>query len=205
MTDKPPIFKDIFGSIWPQMPIVFHKHYANHGFCNDVTIVQGLMNIEMVWYLRIFAPIFLLSKTLVPYVGENIPTIVRFESEQESNAFWFDRSFHFSGRKPFHFRSKMMPISGAKVIEFTKSGIGWNAAYEFIDGRVVLHHLGYVFTLFGKTFKVPIEWIFGKSTAWEEAIDNENFHMYMEIRHFLFGKIYGYSGVFKIIEVPYYD
>lgn len=197
-----PIFEEIFGEKWQSMPIVFHKHYANRPYCNDITKTIGIMNIEMVGLLKVFAPIFGFMKTLVPYAGKAIECKVNFESEAASNAFWFHREFHFPNHKPYLFRSKLLPQGRNKVIEYTKSGIGWVASYDFSENQVRLSHLGYIFNIFGQDIKLPLEWIFGESTAWEEAIDENRFRMKMEIRHQIFGIVYGYEGEFTVIGLP---
>jgi len=198
----PPTFADIFGESWSSMPCVFHKHYANRPYSTDVTKTVGLMKIEMSRTLRLLAPLFGLTKTLVPFTGEDIRCEVNFESEINSRAFWFNRVFHFPNRKPYVFRSKLVPIGENRVIEYTKSGIGWVATYEFAKEQVRLHHIGYVISILGQDFKLPLEWVFGKSTAFEEAVDENSFGMKMEIRHPVFGKIYGYEGRFSVIELP---
>lgn len=202
MTQNTPIFASIFGESWPSMPLVFHKHYANRPYCNDVTKTIGIMDIEMAWFLKILAPLFAFTQTLVPFAEQAIRCNVNFESETTSNAFWFNRQFYFPNRKPYLFKSKLVPQNGNKVIEYTKSGIGWIATYEFTDGLVKLNHLGYIFTIFGQELSLPLELIFGKSTAWEEAIDENRFRMKMEIRHPIFGMFYGYSGEFTVVELP---
>lgn len=202
MSQKDPIFATIFGENWANMPKVFHKHYANRGYSEDVTIVEGLMDVYIAPILRPFGWVLALTRTLVPINAQNIPVIVRFLSEPNSNAFWFDRVFKPKGKSSIGFKSRLMPIGDNRVIEYTKSGLAWKAAYEFVDNRVVLHHHGYVLRIFGLNLHLPLDWLFGQSTAFEEAIDDNSFRMYMQIKHWLFGKLYSYEGVFNIVKVP---
>ena len=202
MSTSKPIFASIFGDKWANMPKVFHKHYANRGFCEDVTIVEGLMDIYIAPVLRPFAWIFALTGTLVPINAKNVAVKVRFLSEPNSSAFWFDRVFEPKGKKAIEFKSRLLPIGNNRVIEYTKSGLGWKAAYEFSEDRVILHHHGYILRILGKDLHLPLDWLLGQSTAYEEAIDENNFRMYMQIKHWLFGTLYSYQGVFKIVKVP---
>lgn len=201
MSNHQPIFSSIFGKAWEKLPAVFLKHYANRPFSDDVVVVEGTMAVEMSWLASLFAPLLRLSGALVPIAGRDIPVTVTFRSEADSQAFCFDREFRFPGRKPYHFRSVMIPAGGNEVTEWMPIGLGWRAAFSFAEGRVRLDHRGYALRFFGKAIPMPLEWLLGRGDAWECAIDEATFSMAMTIRHRLFGKIYGYSGTFRIGEI----
>jgi hypothetical protein len=93
------------------------------------------------------------------------------------------------------------PSQGAELVEILPTGIGWHARYSVDGGKVRIEHRGYGINMFGRSFRLPLEWIFGRGAAEEEAIDAQSFHMAMEIVHPLFGKIYGYRGTFEITSV----
>lgn len=175
-----------------------HKHYANRGYTSDRVTVDGLMKVETSLLARLLAPLMRLTGALAPYAGENVPVTVHFDSEKESDAFCFDRIFHYPNRKPYHFRSRMLPCGDNEIIEFMPLGIGWHAAYSFDGHKILMKHLGYKFKAFGKTFPLPLEFVLGRGYAEEEAISENEFRMYMDIRHPLFGKVYAYSGEFRI-------
>lgn len=193
-----PIFKNIFGNDWEAMPKVFHKHYANRPYCNDIHTAHGTMNIEMAWFMKPFAPLLALMGTLVAKAGQNIKTEVNFISQENSNVFIFDRRIYFDDAKPLIFYSKLQPFKGNEVIEWTKSGIGWHCCFTFENGMVFLRHKSYRIKMFGKAIKIPIEIFMGEGFAFEKAISDDEFEMMMEIRHKIFGKIYGYSGRFNV-------
>lgn len=195
------IFQPIFGEQWQNLPPVMHKHYANHSHSNDVVTVEGVMKIEVSLFAKILSPLFRLAGALVPYSGNNIPVTVHFRSEYYSSAFCFDRIFNFPNRKPCHFRSKMFPVGGNEVVEFMPIGIGWRAGYRWDGQKILIEHCGYKIKLFGKLISLPLELLLGKGFAWEEAVNDNSFRMYMEIRHLLFGKIYAYSGEFAVKEM----
>jgi hypothetical protein len=94
-----------------------------------------------------------------------------------------------------------VPIGGAELIEWMGIGIGWRAVIGHEDGRVMLRHRGYALSFFGRTLPLPLAWIIGRGEAFEEALDARTFRMAMSINHRLFGKVYGYSGTFRIGEV----
>jgi Domain of unknown function (DUF4166) len=198
---KSPIFQSIFGSQWALLPAVFKKHYANRGYSLDRVSVYGHLRVEMSLLAKILSPFMRLTGLLAPYFASHIPVHVHFESEKTSNAFCFNRIFYYPNQKPYSFRSRMVPIGGADVIEHMSMGLGWKARYTFKDGKVILEHLGYTVTLFGKTFNVPLEMFLGKGYAEEEALSENRFRMFMWVRHPIFGQFYAYRGDFKIVNI----
>ena len=197
MGKNQPIFEKIFGNDWQEMPTIFKKHYQNRAYSNDITQAKGVMNVSIASILRPLAPFFSFTQTLISQEGNNIEVLVKFKSDENDNCFRFERVFHFPN-KIRYFNSKMEPINNNLIIEWTKSGIGWGCKFEYKDKQILLLHRGYFIKLFGKPIRLPIEFIIGCGWAHEHVIDDNNFEMYMEIKHFLFGKIYSYSGSFYI-------
>jgi hypothetical protein len=200
MSERHPIFQNIFGAGWDQLSPVFRQHYANRPFSRDVVVVEGVMDVDLSGMARLFAPLLCITGALVPFAGHDIPVTVTFRSEPESSTFHFDREFRFPGCKPYHFRSAMVPVGGHEVIEWMAIGFGWRAAFSYAEGQVRLDHRGYALRCFGKVIPMPVEWLFGRGEAWERAIDDTRFAMEMTIRHRFFGRLYGYSGTFRIVE-----
>jgi len=201
LTGQAPIFRSIFGNAWSKLSPVFLKHYANRPFSRDVVVAEGTMAVELSWLTRLLAPLLRLSGALVPIEGRDIPVTVSYRSEAGSEAFRFDREFRFPGREAYHFRSAMAPVGGNEVIEWMAIGLGWRAAFSYVDDQVRLKHRGYALRVLGKVIPVPLEILFGRGEAWEQALDESTFRMAMTIRHRLFGKVYGYSGTFRITEM----
>ncbi len=196
-----PIFKAIFGEQWEHLPPVIHKHYANRPFSSDIVTVQGSMDVYISRFIRLLSPLLYITGALVPYAGKNIPVTVHFLSDQKTNHYIFDRIFHFPGKPPYHFRSRMIPASHGEIIEYMPIGIGWNAHYRFDGQKVLLEHRGYTLKWFSKHIRIPLEWFLGKGYAEEEALSDNQFRMVMSIRHPLIGKVYEYKGLFSITSM----
>jgi len=196
-----PIFKSIFTDNWEKLPEVMRKHYANRSYSSDIVVVEGKMNIRFNKMIRFIAPVLSSLGVLVPYEGKEIPTTVRFLSNPENNSLVFERTFHFPRKKPFVFRSKMFPVGGNEMIEFTKSNVGWHCAFVYENGKVKLLHRGYVFRLFGWNIPMPFSFFLGESYAEEIPETKNRFSMLMQITHPLWGKIYEYSGTFTILKI----
>ena len=192
-----PIFEKVFGDDWDNMPIIFKKHYQNRPYSNDITNTKGVMNIYIAPILQPIAPFLALTQTLIAKKGDNIDVLVKFKSGENDEYFRFEREFAFPD-KTRRFYSTMERVDDKMIIEWTKSGIGWGCEFKYKDNQVSLLHRGYFMKLFGKPIRIPVELIAGRGFAYERAIDDNNFEMYMEIKHFLFGKTYSYSGTFYI-------
>lgn len=201
MITTTPIFKAIYGNQWEKLPPVLLKHYANRPYTNDVVTVKGILKVELSWFARLIAPILRITGSLIPISGENINVTVHFRSEMNSNAYCFDRILHFPGRKTYRFFSRIVPIGEDEAIEFMPVGIGWHARHYYDGEKTVMAHRGYKIKLFNKYLRIPLEPLFGKGYAEERPTDDNSFCMYMDIRHFLFGKIYSYSGEFTLESI----
>jgi hypothetical protein len=199
-TNNAPTFQPMFGEQWRHMPPVLHKRYANRPHCSDVVTVEGIMKVEISRFARFLSPLLRLAGALVPYAGENIPVVVRFRSQPNSNIYGFDRTFHFP-EKPYRFFSRMLPIRGDEFVEFMRIGIGWHASCSWNGQKVIYAHRGYAVKPFGKLIRLPLELLLGSGTAWEEPLSHDCFRMYMDLRHPLWGKIYSYSGEFAVTEM----
>ncbi len=196
-----PIFQPIFGKSWAQLPPVMHKHYANRPFSRDSVIVKGRLDIKLHWLVKMFAPLFAITKTLVPKAGSNIETVVNFASKPDSAYFCLEREFSFPDGQNYNFFSCMEPVGGNEVVEWTSSGIGWRAAYSYDGDQVILQHRGYCIKIFGRPIPLPFTLLFGRANAEERAISDIEFSMFMNITHPLFGELYSYGGTFEITEM----
>lgn len=203
MTEAPnPVFKEIFAADWDNLPRVFRRHYACRAGTDDSAACEGVMQVRASWLGQLFAPLFYFSGTLVPYTGDNVRATVRFASlrARGANGFAFDRVFYFAGKKPYRFRSVMIPSGGNAMTEYTRLGLGWRAAFVWTGQKIDMQHRGYTLTLFGKDLPFPGEFLIGRPQASETALDDDRFSMTMEITHPLWGRVLGYSGIFTMTE-----
>lgn len=192
-----PIFKPVFDKSWNDLPPVMHRHYANRPYSHDHVIVEGVLNVMCQWYLR---PLFRTFGTVPPYNEAGVPVTVHFTSEPDSEAFCFDRVFHFRNQQPFHFRSRMFRRQQNEIMEVMNHGICWHSYYEWNGIKVRLRHKGYSLRLCKINIPLPITWLIGRGDAEEIAVNDERFDMCATITHPLLGKVYEYKGQFKVIK-----
>lgn len=194
MTEQP-TFQPVFGESWDALPPVMKKHYANRPYSTDEVRVEGKLDVMCKWYLK---PIFWLLGSVPPYGGKNVPVTVRFTSEPDSNAFCFDREFRFAGRKPYHFRSRMIPMGGDEIMEVMRYGICWHCHYGWDGQKVTLRHKGYSLQLLERNIPLPITWLIGRGDADEWPVSDGSFDMCVQMKHPLLGKVYEYKGQFRV-------
>lgn len=195
-----PTFQAVFGADWEALPPVLKAHYANRPFSEDVTVVQGALDVFCRAPLSWLAPIIRLVGTIPPVSENGVPITVRFESDPETRAFHFNRRFEFSSTRPYVFHSRMIPIRGNELIEVMKFGIGWRTGFVWREDKVVLEHKGYGLKVGSFILPLPLTFLIGRGIAEERAIDETHFAMSVVIRHWLFGDVYGYAGTFELVD-----
>jgi hypothetical protein len=195
-----PLFQSIFGASWNKLPPIMRRHYANRAYRDDVVTVAGSLTIHLSFIARLLKPVFRWTATLVPYEGKDVPVTVDFVTATGSSAFRFERRFEFPGRAPYFFRSTMLPLVGNEVVEMMGCGLGWRAAYLWDGAKVILAHRGYVLRLFGMLIPIPLTLLMGRGYAEEHPISDDSFSMWTETRHPVWGRVFGYAGVFTVTK-----
>ncbi len=198
--ERQPIFQPIFGGDWPTLPTAIRKHYANRPYSNDLVAVEGTLDVTCGRIFRLLSPLLHVLGGIPPYSGRDVPVTVNFRSTADSEAFHFDRTFHFAGKTPWRFRSKMLQVRGNEVIEIMRFGIVWRLYYEWQDGKVILRHRGYGIQLIGVTIPLPLTALLGQGYAEEIPLDDDSFAMRVDISHPWWGKLYQYKGQFRITK-----
>ncbi len=192
------IFQSVFGQKWHILPDILRKRYSNSSYSNDIITVQGKLDISFPKMMYPFLHFFRLFNILVPYQGNDVPVTVNFRSMPDASILCFDRTFHFPNKKAYQFRSYMQHIKENIVVEFVLLGIGWRMKIHYEDGKVIMQHNGYIWSVFGKLIPIPLSIILGKIYAEEQLESQDSFSMLMHIIHPLFGTIFRYSGKFKL-------
>ncbi len=192
-----PIFKSIFQGSWDELPPVMLKHYANRPFCDDVSIVEGELDVMCRWYLKPFLHLF---NTVPPYTQNDVPVTVSFTSQPQNAGFGFERVFHFEGIPAVKFHSRMFHRGGSEIMELMQFGICWHSNYSWDGTNVTLTHKGYSLRIGQRNLKLPITWLIGRGDAIETPIDDNSFSMGVMLTHPILGKIYSYEGTFSVVK-----
>ena len=195
-----PTFKAVFGSAWDILPVVMKKHYANRPYGDDEVIVEGILDVMCKQPLKFMAPLMKLMGQIPTHTERGVPVTVKFQSDRDTKAFHFNRTFYFKSMKTYTFKSRMVRVKDNEIIEIMKFGLGWRMLYSWDGQKVVLAHKGYGLSLLGHIIPVPLTFILGRGYAEEIAVDDETFDMMTSITHPWWGKIYEYKGRFKVTK-----
>lgn len=195
------IFKSVFTSTWDKLPPALQKRYGNRPYSNDITTVEGKMDINFSKVMSCFMPFFKLFHVLVPYKGKNIPVIVNFRSQTDSDALYLDRKFYFPGKPPYQFNSSMHILKDSEVVERMSFGLGWRTHFHYDGKKIVMQHKGYVLQIFGLNIPLPLAVFVGIGHAEEEIIDDNSYRITMTMSHPIFGTLYSYSGSFRFTRL----
>jgi len=195
------VFKSVFGSTWDKLPPVFQKRYRNRPYSNDITTVEGKMDIHYSKMMSCLIPFFRLFRVLVPYKGRNISVKVDFCSQLDSDVVCFRRKFYFPGKPLYEFNSSMHVIKNHDVIERMSFGMSWRMHYFYDGKKVVMQHKAYVWRVFGFNIPMPLGILIGTGHAEEEMIDDNTYKVTMTMSHPLFGILYSYSGRFTFTSL----
>lgn len=198
-SSQAPIFQSVLGTGWDAMPRMMRRRYAVRPFSDDQVTVEGTLDVKRSPLARLLSPLLSLCGALVPHEGSGVPVSVRFYSSPDACDFHFDRHFHFPGRAPYRFHSRMERVEGGDMVEFMRFGLGWRMRYGWDGRKIVLAHRGYVWRVFGRLVPLPLEWVLGSGYAEEEPLSDDSFRMWMAVTHPWFGQTYGYGGIFKVL------
>lgn len=200
MKEEKIIFEAIFGEQWQGLPEIFKRHYAVREYSDDMVTATGTISVRLSWLTTLLSPLMNFMGILPPFAGEDIPITVVYSGKPESNAFHFERIFYYPNRKPYIFKSKMVPLGKNKIVELTQLRMGWIFFCGFSDGLVKLRHDAFVFKLFSWYIPLPVALMLGKCFAEEVAVSENRFNMKMQFIHPWFGITYEYFGSFDIAK-----
>ena len=194
-----PILKSVFAESWDTMPKILKEHYAILPYSNDSIKLEGVMDIKLSTLTKSIKPLLKFFGALVPYEGKDITATVYVKSHPNKDNFVFERNFKISKNITYVSHSTFLKLKNNEVFERVKFGIGWISYYSYRDNKIILSHKGYAWRLCNITIPIPLTFILGKVYAEEQEVNNNQFRMLMKIKHPLFGEIFKYSGLFKIV------
>ena len=209
-----PFFKPVFGQHWDDLPPVFQSHYATRIDKLTRHRAQGHMSLYPSAIIRLLKPILSLLNNLPAQAGDNLPVTVGFITDKDRQGVCFDRHFSYQGQDyPYRFKTTMIhaphspqqkPILGSEnshdLVEIMDYGFCWLSRmhYDPAQRQVILNHRGYAIRIFGRIIPLPLNWLLGRISSHETAIDEYHFAMQMTLHHPLFGILYRYEGQFSM-------
>jgi hypothetical protein len=126
-----------------------------------------------------------------------------------SNHDWFNRwnVFLFQSKTrakiiyPILKGIRNIPMGNNQITEIIMLGLGVRMEYIFENQTVLLKQKGYVYKIGKQLIPLPfLSFFLGIVFIEKTALTNDAFQLKMRMQHFLLGKYYNYSGIFKFMR-----
>jgi Domain of unknown function (DUF4166) len=201
MNETDPVLKQALGPGWSSLAPVIQAHYGLTPCTDEQIHLKGLM--DRITYSSIavlLMPFASFVGALVPYRGRDVPVYAINQSMPDKPEYFWTRTFHFPGKKPYTFRSAMICTDDGELTEYVRFGLGIRLAVTVLNGVLIERDLGYVWKIGMWSLPLPIHLILGRSTIEEMPISDSEYQMKWTVKHPLFGETFAYSGRFRIVS-----
>lgn len=196
-----PVLKQALGQQWYSLAGIIQAHYGLTPFTDEQVRLKGIMDrVSYSAVATLLMPFAVLAGALVPYRGKNVPVDAVNHSEPGRPEYFWTRTFHFPGKKPFVFRSAMICSGDGELTEYVRFGLGIRLGVSVMNGGLVEKELGYVWKIGGWSVPLPIHLLLGKSYIEEMPISDSEYQMKWVVSHPLFGETFAYNGRFSVIS-----
>jgi hypothetical protein len=178
MNESDPVLKQALGSDWSSLARVIQTHYGLTPLTDEQIYLKGMM--DRVSYSSVAAllmPFAVFTGALVPYRGQNVPVDAINASMPGRPEYFWTRTFHFPGRKPYTFRSAMICTANGELTEYVRFGLGIRFAVSVMNGGLIERDLGYVWKIGKWSLPLPIQLLLGKSYVEEIPISDSEYEM----------------------------
>ena len=194
-----PLIEKIFTESHESISKILKQRYSNKAFDAHTLKMEGHLNISLSPMFHFLSPLFRLTGALVPFPGKNIRTTVEMISTHNSRIIIMKRTLYYPNKKPFTFISRVEHVNNNTLVERMRFGLSARLYYFYEKNSIFLKYGGYILKLGKVSIRLPLGFLFGRFSGEEKALDDNHFEMTFLLHHFLMGKLFQYSGIFKII------
>ncbi len=193
--------RQALGEQWQRLHPAVRRHYDIRADGVAHLQLRGIMyEVDHATIIKPFMWVGRLFGALVPYRGRNLPVkVINTARPGRSTLFW-ERHFHFPGREPFRFVSRMENGKGNEIIEYVRYNLGIRMAMSERDGALCYESRGYRWDLGPLKLHIPDWLILGRATIVERGLDAQTIELRFDINHPVFGHTFTYSGSFVLEE-----
>jgi hypothetical protein len=192
--------RQALGSRWPELNAALRRHYDLPPHTDTRLEVEGTMDIDVSPVAKIFLLAGRLFGALVPHEGRNVPVTVRNWSQAESSAMFWHRTFRYPGKEPVIFRSRMEYVGDNEIVEYVKYGLGIRMGMSVEGDALRFDSRGYRWNLGPLKLPIPDWLMLGRAVIREVPVSEQTFKVEFEINHPLWGRTFGYSGLFTFSD-----
>ncbi|MEW6646882.1 MAG: DUF4166 domain-containing protein [Pseudomonadota bacterium] len=194
-----PVMRRALGDNWYKLHAAVRRHYDLTPGQEHACTLRGTM--DEISHAFIAKPLILagwLFGALVPYRGTNIPVEVRNRTHSARPAMYWHRTFHFPGRTPHVFSSRMEHLAGSEIVEFVRGNLGICMHLSELDGMLCYTSHGYLWRLGPLSLRIPDWLLLGHAEIIERGVDDDTIALEFTVRHPLWGNTFSYSGTFRL-------
>ena len=186
---------------WDSLAPSIRAHYGIAPFTTQQVRVEGTMqSVSHSAVAKLLIPFARLAGALIPFQGRDVPVQVVNYSRVNRPGYYWRRVFHFRGRKPFPFPSRMVCSGDHEITEYVRFGFGIRLALSVKNGALIERDRGYVVALGRLVLPLPLNLLMGWACIEETPVSSKEFDMKMSLRHPIFGQTFAYNGRFAILE-----
>lgn len=196
-----PVIRQALGTDWDKLHPAVRRHYDISAEGVSELKLNGTM--DEVDHANVITPFMWIAQVfgaLVPYRGKNLPVEVYNHAEAGRNTLFWKRHFHFPGRKPFYFFSRMETLRDNLIVEYVRYRMGICMAMSEQNGTLCYESRGYIWNIGPLTVRIPDWLMLGNATIVERGIDEKTIQLEFNIQHPLFGRTFTYSGSFELAD-----
>lgn len=196
-----PIIKLALGADWERLhPTLRREHDITPGIPAEVCMQGTLYEVFHSRIAKVFVLPARLFGALVHHRGHDVPTTVRTwtTAADPINVYWH-RRFHFPGRRPVVFDSRMAYLGGREVIEYVRGGLGLRMRLSLCDGRLVYACTGYQWNHGRFSAGLPDWVLLGGGAICQAAFSASAFEMAFYLHHPWYGRTFAFSGEFHMV------
>jgi hypothetical protein len=196
-----PVIRHALGSQWEKLHPTVRRHYNLSADDAAYLRLTGTMyEVDHAAIIKPFIWIAGLFGALVPYRGRDLPVEVINKVKQDGNTLYWQRHFHFPGKGPYRFTSRMETLKNNEIVEYVRYKLGIRMAMSVQNGALCYRSRGYLWKLGPLNVYIPDWLLLGEATIMERGIDDKTVELDFVIRHPLFGQTFTYSGCFTLHE-----
>lgn len=201
MNTSIPVLEQALGEDWVALAPVIRTHYGLRPFSNDVLRLEGEMReVTHSRLARRFLPFARVVGAHIPYRGTGIPVNVVQRSYKDEPEFYWERIFHFPGKSPYRFQSKMLCAGEHQIVEYVRFGFGLRLRVMVENNGLIERDEGYIWKLRRLSIPLPLHVTLGRTYVEEIQLSENEFEMSMTVTHPIFGETFSYNGQFRILR-----
>ena len=199
----PPIphntLKHQLGAAWqnlhPNVQARFDREPADGETIIYTGVMQDIRRSRMGW---LFASLTrLIGNPLTPLAGKDIPMEVALSKHPGKPGVYWQRTYHYPGRKPYVVTSVKRESSAGEMLECVGGGFGMKLNVYAEDGELHFESYRYFWSCLGFTMPLP-HWLSpGKTHVVHTDLGGGDFRFTISMVHRQLGETFFQEGVFR--------